>query len=130
MNHRTSVAGEAAAGLQGSTGIQALLRGAGRERTRSGGAGEAAGGKLTWHVCYSPSPPCLHILNINYMEIKRGKNKHFEKARDENIHTGFFEEWDEPTLKKCKCSRNQETPGITHYRRRDSTSFCFAAINC
>lgn len=73
MNHRTSVAGEAAAGLQGGTGIQALLGGAGRERTRSGGAGEAAGGKLTRHLCSGPSPPCLHILNINYMEIKRGK---------------------------------------------------------
>lgn len=100
------------------------------ERTRAGGAGEAAGGKLTRHLCFGPSPPCLCILNINYMEIKRGKNKHLEKTREENIHAVFFEERDEPTLKKCKCSRNQEAPGITHYRRRDSTSLCFAAINC
>lgn len=94
---------------------QALLGEAGRERTRSGGAGEAAGGKLTQHLCFGPSPPCLHILNINFMQIKRGKNKHFEKIRDENIHSVFFDKRDEPTLKKCKCSRNQETPGITHY---------------
>lgn len=66
INHSTTAAEEAAAGFQGHIG-QAPVGEAGRARTRSRGAGEAAGRMFARHLHYGPSRPPLRTLNINYI---------------------------------------------------------------